>query len=108
MLSQNKKDLDANVKSMFFERCDFSILGIKLILLQSLQTRFTSLIEGAIKKVWGLTQLFFISIVVIKGTQREHSVEEVLERPTGYPKVGGSNHGSGDFSLQPQRNPYLS
>ena len=38
----------------------------------------------------------------------EHSVEEVLERPTGYPKVGGSNHGSGDFSLQPQRNPYLS
>ena len=33
----------------------------------------------------------------------EHSVEEVLERPTGYPKVGGSNHGSGDFSLQPQR-----
>ena len=39
---------------------------------------------------------------------REHSVEEVLERPTGYPKVGGSNHGSGDFSLQPQRNPYLS
>ena len=40
--------------------------------------------------------------------QGEHSVEEVLERPTGYPKVGGSNHGSGDFSLQPQRNPYLS
>ena len=39
---------------------------------------------------------------------KEHSVEEVLERPTGYPKVGGSNHGSGDFSLQPQRNPYLS
>ena len=39
---------------------------------------------------------------------QEHSVEEVLERPTGYPKVGGSNHGSGDFSLQPQRNPYLS
>ena len=38
----------------------------------------------------------------------EHSVEEVLEHPTGYPKVGGSNHGSGDFSLQPQRNPYLS
>ena len=38
----------------------------------------------------------------------EHSVEEVLERPTGYPKVGGSKHGSGDFSLQPQRNPYLS
>ena len=31
---------------------------------------------------------------------KEHSVEEVLERPTGYPKVGGSNHGSGDFSLQ--------
>ena len=28
---------------------------------------------------------------------KEHSVEEVLERPTGYPKVGGSNHGSGDF-----------
>ena len=41
-------------------------------------------------------------------TEEEHSVEEVLERPTGYPKVGGSNHGSGDFSLQPQRNPYLS
>ena len=40
--------------------------------------------------------------------RKEHSVEEVLERPTGYPKVGGSNHGSGDFSLQPQRNPYLS
>ena len=39
---------------------------------------------------------------------KEHSVEEVLERPTGYPKVGGSNHGSGDFSLQPQRNPFLS
>ena len=39
---------------------------------------------------------------------KEHSVEEVLERPTGYPKVGSSNHGSGDFSLQPQRNPYLS
>ena len=44
----------------------------------------------------------------IKILQTEHSVEEVLERPTGYPKVGGSNHGSGDFSLQPQRNPYLS
>ena len=41
-------------------------------------------------------------------TQKEHSVEEVLERPTGYPKVGGSNHSSVDFSLQPQRNPYLS
>ena len=40
--------------------------------------------------------------------EKEHSMEEVLERPTGYPKVGGSNHGSGDFSLQPQRNPYLS
>jgi hypothetical protein len=35
-----------------------------------------------------------------------HSVEEVLERATGYPKVAGSNHSSGDFSLQPQWNPY--
>ena len=49
LLSQEKKDLDANVKPMFFERDDFSILGIKYILLQSLQTRFTSLLEGAIR-----------------------------------------------------------
>jgi hypothetical protein len=27
-------------------------------------------------------------------------VEEVLERATGYPKVAGSNHSSGDFSLE--------
>ena len=44
----------------------------------------------------------------LKRDFNEHSVEEVLERLTGYPKGGGSNHGSGDFSLQPQRNPYLS
>ena len=50
----------------------------------------------------------FIPVREIKDMEQEHSVEEVLERPTGYPKVGGSNHGSGDFSLQPQRNPYLS
>ena len=49
LLSQEKKDLDANVKPMFFEQDDFSILGIKHILLQSLQTRFTSLLEGAIR-----------------------------------------------------------
>ena len=48
----------SNVKSMFFERGDFSILGIKLILLQSLQTRFTSLKEGAMKEVWGLKTTF--------------------------------------------------
>jgi hypothetical protein len=30
----------------------------------------------------------------------EHSVEEVLEHATGYPNVAGSNHSSGDFSLQ--------
>ena len=53
--------------------------------------------------VYVLQTYFIISIQT-----DEHSVEEVLERPTGYPKVGGSNHGSGDFSLQPQRNPYLS
>ena len=28
------------------------------------------------------------------------SVEEPWERPTGYPKVGGSNPDAGDFSLQ--------
>ena len=50
----------------------------------------------------------FFDQVGHRTTKQEHSVEEVLERPTGYPKVGGSNHGSGDFSLQPQRNPYLS
>ena len=34
-------------------RCPcFSILGIKHTLLQSLQTRFTSLLEGAIKEFW--------------------------------------------------------
>jgi hypothetical protein len=44
--------------------------------------------------------------VVIIFTIQEHSVEEVLERATGYPKVAGSNHSSGDFSLQPQWNPY--
>ena len=27
----------------------------------------------------------------------KYSVDEVLERPTGYPKVGGSNHRSGVF-----------
>ena len=48
------------------------------------------------------------AVHVIYIPSKEHSMEEVLERPTGYPKVGGSNHGSGDFSLQPQRNPYLS
>ena len=47
-------------------------------------------------------------MIYYKLNEEEHSVEEVLERPTGYPKAGGSNHGSGDFSLQPQRNPYLS